>query len=329
MTIKLNKIGELKIMKINLLKKNWMSTLIISSLILKYIILFIMSKYFNLKEAEIEIRVVIAILLPIIDLLILWKERVYIWNKGISLLKYICNYSFWMFFIIDCSVAIRASLNGECAYKFLELGIIFWMTYITLDVMVFPVKVNKWKEGEIFTYKEQCKIIFYYVISLTILYRVLSFSDEIITLFVSGIIVLFFKWFYSEDYVYYILKPEKEFDSTMIAEDIKTSYKKKSGHLTIIVVIINMILFTKKIFINKFNDITDVLYKWLSQDLNYNVILTTVVALIVVSIAIVAALLIVNDKIPISVVKQQHDIADRMPLKNKRQKLKRLKKYKK
>ena len=215
-------------MKINLLKKNGMSTLIISSLILKYIVLFIMSKYFNLKEAEIEIRVFIAILLPIIDLLILWKERVYIWNKGISLLKHIGNYLFWVFFIIDCSVAIRASLNGEWAYNLLEVGTIFWMTYITLDVMVFPVKVNKWREGKIFTYKEQCKIIlFYYVIPLTILYMVLSFSDEIITLFVSGIIVLFFKWFYSEDYVYYILKPEKEFDSTMIPEDIKTSYKKK------------------------------------------------------------------------------------------------------
>lgn len=158
---------------------------------------------------------------------------------------------------------------------------------------------------------------------------VLSFSDEIITLFVSGIIVLFFKWFYSEDYVYYILKPEKEFDSTMIPEDIKTSYKKKSGHLTIIVVIINIILLTKKIFINKFIYITDVLYKWLSQDLNYNVLLTTVVVFIVLPIVIVAARLIVDDKISIPLVKQQHDIADRMPLKNKRQKLRRLKKYKK
>lgn len=94
-------------------------------------------------------------------------------------------------------------------------------------------------------------------------------------------------------------------------------------------VIINIILLTKKIFINKFIYITDVLYKWLSQDLNYNVLLTTVVVFIVLPIVIVAARLIVDDKISIPLVKQQHDIADRMPLKNKRQKLRRLKKYKK
>ena len=300
-------------MKINFLQKNGMSTLILSSLILKYIILFIMSKYFNLKEAEIEIRVFIAILLPIIDLLILWKERKFIWKKDISISKYFFNYIFWHIFIIDCAILISATVGKEFQQGFLEIGIVFLWTYMMVDILLLPFKMHRWEEGNRnFPLKEKFKVIFLYCAApIYIFYKVLASAEDIFLLIFSGVIVIFCKWFYSEKFLYYNQKKEKEYQNLIDSEKIKMVFCKKLGYVNIMFISMNIAYVIKKVFLIEITYIIGWFMKLLNLDKYHNVILNFIV-IILAGILAVTIYIIIDKKGP-SYIKKNYEEIEKKP----------------
>lgn len=296
------------------------TVLMISMLVLKYAVLWLMKEYFNLQEWHIYIRILIAISLPILDLTILLKERKIIWNKEISISKHFFNYIFWQIFIIDCAIPLSAIVGKEISNMLLEYAIYICMFYIMLDLLVFPTKAYRWEKGNRnFPLLEWLKVvIFYYSIPLYIIYNVLSSSDDIILLLFSGAIVVFYKWFYSTDFLYFNQSKEKEYNKLIASEKIKMLFKEKLGIVKISVIGVNIAFVFKKIFLKKLMNISNSINVYFNKTLDQNFILNIIVTMLALIIAAMILFIIkVKGKL---YIKENYEKIEIEPIQNNKRK---------
>lgn len=311
--------------------KIYNTLLIICSLLFKYLVLYTMNKFFNLKEWDIYLRLLIALSLPVIDLIILYKNREFILYTGISVYKHFLNYIFWHILIIDSSIPISAVLGKKISNIFIEIGIILCMLYIMIDLVLLPFKMSRWEKGsKTFPIKEKIKIILlYYIIPLYVFYKVLASSEDILLPLFSGVIVVFYKWFYSKEFLIYNKKKEKEFYNLIDSETIEMLFQKKIGNVTIMLIAMNIVYLLKKVFLKEITSKTMWLIKILNWNLDYNIILNLFVTILACILATVIYI-IINKRGTLYIKENYETIVGEKSFQNKKRKrLNKLKHYNK
>lgn len=244
------------------LKNKMKSILMISLLVLKYLVLYLLTRYYHFEQND-NLVLICFVSFLIIDLLVLVNEKNIIFNKNVSLIKYLINYMSLSIVSIDCSLLISCLVGDKYTVMFMRVVSILIYIYILIDFMLLPTKISKLKKNENFLLREKVKVIVvYWSIPLIIFYNILNSYDEIFIPFFSGVIYVFFKWFYSKDFIQYMrAKTENESEISEeefeISEELEKSNAIKSSNITILFTAINLSTLIKKICESQFIFISD------------------------------------------------------------------------
>ena len=203
--------------------------------------------------------------------------------------------------------------------------------YIMVDLMLLPFKMSRWeKRSKTFPIKEKIKIILLYIIiPLYVFYKVLASSEDILLPLFSGVIVVFYKWFYSKEFLIYNKKKEKEFYNLIDSEKIEMLFQKKIGDVTIMLIAMNIVFVVKKVFLKEITCLTMWLIKILNWDLDYNIILNLIVTILACILAAVIYI-IINKRGTLYIKENYETIVGKTSFQNKKRKrLNKLKYYNK
>ena len=129
---------------------NWVSKIYISSLVLKYLILYVLSQFLSLKK--VGIFVCMAILL--VDVIVGFKEKESIFRKEISTGIYLLKLYFWFIVVADIYLFIHyliehGLLQNDIGELIILLIFISLYIYILVITMLLPIILfignEKWK----------------------------------------------------------------------------------------------------------------------------------------------------------------------------------------
>lgn len=233
----------------DLLKNKMKSILMISLLVLKYLVLYLLTRYYHFEQND-NLVLICFVSLLIIDLLVLVKEKNIIFNKNVNLLKYLINYMSLSIVSIDCSLLISCLVGDKYTVMFMRVVSILLYIYILIDFMLLPTKISKLKKNENFLLREKVKVIIvYWSIPLIIFYNILNSYDEIFIPFFSGVIYVFFKWFYSKDFI--VFMNEKTKNKIIPSRELETLNSIKIANITILFIAINSSTLIMKIYGNQ------------------------------------------------------------------------------
>lgn len=277
----------------DLLKNNMKSILMISLLVLKYLVLYLLTRYYHFEQND-NLVLICFVSLLIIDLLVLVKEKNIIFKKKVNLLKYLINYMYLSIVLLDCSLLISYLVGDKYTVMFMRVVSILLYIYILIDFMLLPTKISKFKKNESFLFGEKVKvIIFYWLIPLSIFYCILNSYEEIFIPIFSGVIYVFLKWFYSKDFIQYMrVKTENEFEDS---KELEISNAIKSSNITILFTSINLSALIKKICESQFIFISDKLIGLTKLNLANNVI-SNLFAVVLVTILFFVIKIIIYKK---------------------------------
>lgn len=265
----------MKVKKVVNEKNNIKSVLMISLLVLKYLMVYLLS-FFLQGRRSIMIYIILSVILLFIDIFVICKEKDILEKK--SILIYLVKYLFIFTVLFDFSLIISLTISEEFTNIIINLVAIIIYSCILIDFMLLPMTLSKWKRNEDFTLKEKVKVIIvYWTMPLIIFYCILSSYEEIFIPIFSGVIYVFFKWFYSKDFIQYMrAKTENESEISEeefeISEELEKSNAIKSSNITILFTAINLSALIKKICESQFIFISDKLTGLTKLNLDKNFI---------------------------------------------------------
>lgn len=264
---------------------NWVSKIYISSLVLKYLILYVLSQFLSLKK--VGIFVCMAILL--VDVIVGFKEKESIFRKEISTGIYLLKLYFWFIVVADIYLFIHyliehGLLQNDIGELIILLIFISLYIYILVITMLLPIILfignEKWKNMK---WLKKLKIFCLEYLVLFFINELLLAGEDIILAMFSGVVVVFVKWLYSEDGLYFFVGNSSDFDKEMISDEIKVKFKKIQGRIVIVLVSLTLAVSIKKLCLKKYIIVlfmSEISKRFsLQSELisNYFVILTTLV----------------------------------------------------
>ncbi|WP_314794975.1 hypothetical protein [Gemella sanguinis] len=76
-------------------------------------------------------------------------------------------------------------------------------------------------------------------------------GEDIILAVFSGVVVVFVKWLYSEEGLYFFVKDGIYFEKDMISDDIKLKFKRNQGWIVIALISLSVAVLIKKLYFKK------------------------------------------------------------------------------
>lgn len=232
---------------------NWVSKIYISSLVLKYLILYVLSQFLSLKK--VGIFICMAILL--VDVIVGFKEKESIFRKEISTGIYLLKLYFWFIVVADIYLFIHyliehGLLQNDIGELIILLIFISLYIYILVITMLLPIILfignKKWKNMK--SLKKLYIFCLEFLVLLVINELLLAGEDIILAVF-SGVVVVFVKWLYSEEGLYFFVKDGIYFEKDMISDDIRLKFKRNQGWIVIALISLSVAVLIKKLYFKK------------------------------------------------------------------------------
>ena len=187
---------------------NWVNIIYISSLVLKYLILYVVSQFLSFKK----VGIIVLIVFLLVDVIVGCKEKESIFRKKISTGIYLLKLYFWFIVVLDIYLFIyylidHGLLQNDIGELIIKLIYILLYIYILVYTMLFPIILfignEKWKNMK---WLKKLKIFCLEYLVLFFINELLLAGEDIILAVFSGVVVVFVKWLYSEEGLYFFVK---------------------------------------------------------------------------------------------------------------------------
>ena len=113
--------------------------------------------------------------------------------------------------------------------------------------MLFPIILfignEKWNNMK---WLKKLKIFCLEYLVLFFINELLLAGEDIILAMFSGVVVVFVKWLYSEEGLYFFVKDGSYFEKDMISDDIKLKFKRNQGLVVIALTSLSVAVLIKK-----------------------------------------------------------------------------------
>lgn len=252
----INKVGEYN----RIIKQNWSRIWKISLLILKYLFIYIILQMLSLKKVIVFLLVCIVFL--VIDILVGYLEKEVFFKKDITIGVYLLRICFLFIVVLDIflfteSLIELSVLENDTGRLILKLGLFLWYLYVLvssiLSFIIMSIGNENWRD---ISRVNKVKI---FCLGITVLFVIIDFvsgGEDIILAVFSGVIVVFSKWLYSEESLYFFVKNGNNFDKDMISDDIKIKFKQNEGRVVIALISLTLAVIIKKIYFKKYVIVT-------------------------------------------------------------------------
>lgn len=303
-----------------MIKRNWSSIWKISLLVVKYLFLYVISMFLNLKEFTADTKIGILFFLLVIDVFVGWNEKDKIFRGIINEVKYLTLLLFGFIVTLDIHMIINFYtknhlIDEDTGLTFIDIVISIWLLYFLINSFRLFVKESLGEENyKNLKFTGKIKVFFIMWFVSFLISRLLLSDENTLLVFFVGVILVFAKWIYSEDVLYFFIKENNKFNYSMIPTEIKIKFKKIQGAIVIVLVSLNMAVIIKKIFFEL--EIIKILISKLKDFLNLEDI--QINNIIVIFIAGVIFLWIVNTiSTPGNLlVKQQQEVVNNIEKKH-------------
>ena len=232
---------------------NWVNIIYISSLVLKYLILYVVSQFLSFKK----VGIIVLIVFLLVDVIVGCKEKESIFRKKISTGIYLLKLYFWFIVVLDIYLFIyylidHGILQNDIGELIIKLIYILLYIYILVYTMLFPIILfignEKWKNMK---WLKKLKIFCLEYLVLFFINELLLAGEDIILAVFSGVVVVFVKWLYSEEGLYFFVKDGIYFEKDMISDDIKLKFKRNQGWIVIALISLSVAVLIKKLYFKK------------------------------------------------------------------------------
>lgn len=232
---------------------NWVNIIYISSLVLKYLLLYVVSQFLSFKKVEI----IVFIVFLLVDVIVGFKEKESIFRKEISTGIYLLKFYFWFIVVADIYLFIHyliehGLLQNDIGKLIILLIFISLYIYILVITMLLPIILfignEKWKNMK---WLKKLKIFCLEYLVLFFINELLLAGEDIILAVFSGVVVVFVKWLYSEEGLYFFVKDGIYFEKDMISDDIKLKFKRNQGWIVIALISLSVAVLIKKLYFKK------------------------------------------------------------------------------
>lgn len=268
-----------------MIKRNWSSIWKISLLVLKYVFIFLISILVSLKE----VAILVFISFLVVDVIVGYLEKEVIFKRLTSLGIVFLKFYFWFIVILDNYLIVsflneKGMLEDDCSNELKQFMLILFQLYMLSCVLRFPIQPFMSNDDR--KNKRYLKNIIVFVLEIGVLFfinELLLGGEDIILAVFSGVVVVFVKWLYSEDGLYFFVGNSSDFDKEMISDEIKVKFKKIQGRIVIVLVSLTLAVSIKKLCLKKYIIVlfmSEISKRFsLQSELisNYFVILTTLV----------------------------------------------------
>lgn len=252
----INKVGEYN----RIIKQNWSSIWKISLLILKYLSLYIILQMLSFKKVIVFLLVCIVFL--VVDALVGYLEKEVFFKKDITTGIYLLRICFWFIVALDIFLIAESLielnvLKSDIGKLIIMFGLILWYLYVLVSSILSLIIMSIGNENWI-NISRMDKVKFF-CLGITVLFVIIDFvsdGEDIILAVFSGVIVVFAKWLYSEESLYFFVKDGSNFDKDMISDDIKIKFKQIEGRVVIALISLTLAVLIKKIYFKKYIIVT-------------------------------------------------------------------------
>lgn len=291
---------------------NWVSIIYISSLVLKYLLLCVVSQFFSFKK----VGILVFIVFLLVDVIVGYKEKESIFRKKISTRIYLLKLYFWFIVVLDIYLFIHyfidhGLLQNDIGELIIKLIYILLYIYILVYTMLFPIILfignEKWNNMK---WLKKLKIFCLEYLVLFFINELLLAGEDIILAMFSGVVVVFVKWLYSEEGLYFFVKDGSYFEKDMISDDIKLKFKRNQGLVVIALTSLSVAVLIKKLFFKKNIVVTLIGKMSYFSPLPNEAISSIVIFIIAVVLGVNLKNFIMNPKNPVT--KMHHDEVSRI-----------------
>ena len=232
---------------------NWVNIIYISSLVLKYLLLYVVSQFLSFKK----VGIIVFIVFLLVDVIVGFKEKESIFRKEISTGIYLLKFYFWFIVVADIYLFIHyliehGLLQNDIGKLIILLIFISLYIYILVITMLLPIILfignEKWKNMK---WLKKLKIFCLEYLVLFFINELLLAGEDIILAVFSGVVVVFVKWLYSEEGLYFFVKDGIYFEKDMISDDIKLKFKRNQGWIVIALISLSVAVLIKKLYFKK------------------------------------------------------------------------------
>ena len=121
-----------------MIKRNWSSIWKISLLVVKYLFLYVISMFLNLKEFTADTKIGILFFLLVIDVFVGWNEKDKIFRGIINEVKYLTLLLFGFIVTLDIHMIINFYIKNhlideDTGLTFIDIVISIWLLYFLIN----------------------------------------------------------------------------------------------------------------------------------------------------------------------------------------------------